>query len=110
MAQIAGRDIRKPFRQSHRRITTHTKCRAMGDAIELLANRSVNLWMVVPMDVAPHTARAVQVLAPINVDEPTTVRALDDERLVLGHLRERVPMMAPIPVTKQIRISFVRHI
>jgi hypothetical protein len=49
------------------------------------------------MDIAPKTAHAIEISSAVQVDQITAFRPLNDEGLVLGHLRERVPDEAPIP-------------
>jgi len=46
---------------------------------------------------APHARRAVEIPSPFRVDEPRPLAPLDEERLVLTHLRERVPHVLAIP-------------
>ncbi len=61
------------------------------------------------MKVAPHAARTVEVRAAIDIKKPTAFRPLDNERLVIGHLRERVPMVAAIPFAQIVVGGFVAH-
>ena len=96
--EIAGREIRQPLGQPNCRVAPHAQRRAMGHAIELLANRGVDSRMMVAVDVAPHAAGAVEILAAVDVDQPAAFGPRDDERLVLRHLREGMPMVAAIPV------------
>ena len=58
--------------------------------------------------VAPHAARAVEIRAAVDIEQPAAFGPLDHERLVLGHLRERVPIMAAIPIEKFVRGSGAR--
>ena len=82
----------------------------MGHPIELRTNRRVDLRVVVAVHVAPHAARAVEILAAVDIDQPATLRTLDHERLILGHLREGVPVMAAVPVTQFVASMFVVHV
>src|SRR5687768_1776842 len=56
--------------------------------------------MAMAVNVAPHAAGAVEIGAAIDVVQPAAVGALDQQRLVLGHLRERVPVVAAVPIEK----------
>ena len=71
--------------------------RDVGHAIELLADGGVDPRMAVPVDVAPQAADAVEVLAAVDVHQHAALGPLEDQRLVLGHLREGVPDKLAIP-------------
>ena len=74
-----------------------------GHPAELRLERGVEPRMPVAVDVAPHARRAVEVAAPLGVDEPRANAAIDEQRLVFLHLRERVPDVLAIPLAQQIR-------
>ena len=52
------------------------------------------------VDVAPQAADAVDVLVAVDVGEHAALGPFDDERLVLGHLREGVPDVGAVPIVK----------
>jgi hypothetical protein len=60
----------------------------------LRANGRVDMGMTMAVDVAPQATDAIEVLPPLGIDERATVCVLDEPRLVLGHLGERVPNAA----------------
>src|SRR6478609_280280 len=81
----------------------------MRHTTHLLTNCRVYLRMVVAVNVAPHAARAINVRSAVDVDESTTLGALDHERLVIRHLRKGMPMMLAIPIANFVASSFVVH-
>ena len=71
----------------------------MRDAIELSADRVVDLALLVAEDVAPERRDAVEVAAAIDVDQVIAFAALDQQRLFLaidGVRRERMPEMGVV--------------
>ena len=75
----------------------------MGNAVELIANGGVNSWVAMTVDVAPHATGTIQEFAAVNIDQVAALSAGDDERLVIGHLGEGVPVVAVIPVGEESR-------
>ena len=53
--------------------------------------------MAMAVEVAPQAAGGVEIFAAVDIDQRAAVGALDDQRLVLGHLREGVPDDFAIP-------------
>src|SRR5690349_14216981 len=94
--QAAGRDFDQSAGELDRRRMGHTKKRDMSDLVELLANGRVDLRMSMAMHVAPQAADAVDISTPLHVDQRAALGPLDEQRLVLGHLRERVPDVVAI--------------
>ena len=75
--------------------------RRVRDAIELRADRVVDLRDAMTVHRHPQRRDAVQVAVAVGVDELEAVRALDDQRVVvqpLLHLRERMPQVGAIEV------------
>ena len=54
--------------------------RRVGDAVELLADRGVDLRVPVPVNVAPEGGDAVEIAAPLDVDQLGPLRRLDHQR------------------------------
>src|SRR5262245_5418524 len=52
------------------------------------------------VQVAPHAAHAVEILAAVDVNQRATVRPLDHQRLIFSHLRESVPDDFTVPAEK----------
>lgn len=69
----------------------------MGRFVELLSDCCVDLRMPVAVNVAPQTAHSVEVFPAIHIDERAAAGPLDNERLILGHLREGMPDMREVP-------------
>src|SRR5205814_2007260 len=101
--QVTWRNIGQSLGEPHGRVATHAESRAVGDPVELLADRGIDSRMVVTVDIAPHAAGAVEILAAIDIDETAALGALNNEELVLGHLGERVPIVATVPFAKVVR-------
>src|SRR4051812_29668060 len=107
--EISRCNIRQPFCQPDGRVASHPERRAVSNAIELLTNRRVDTRVVVAVDIAPHAARAIEILATIDVNQPASFSALDDQRLVFRHLREGVPMMPKVPITEVVASGRIIH-
>ena len=74
------------------------KCR-MRHALELSANRIVELFLSMAVNVAPKRRHPVQILPPVYIDQKIALGAADDTRLLpqpILHLRERMPEIAMI--------------
>jgi hypothetical protein len=59
--------------------------------------------MPVTVHVAPDAGAGIEILTTFDVDEHTPLSALEDERLVFGHLREGVPNDLAIPLAKLVK-------
>ena len=68
----------------------------MGHPAELGDDRGVEPWMPVAVHVAPHAGRAVEVAVAGRIDEPGPCPVLDEQRLVLLHLREGMPHVVAV--------------
>ena len=108
--QIARCEVGQPLGQPHRRVTTHAQRRAVGHAVKLLAHGRIDPRVPVAVHVAPHAARAVEIRAAVDIEQPAAFGPLDHERLVLGHLREGVPEVAAVPIEKLVRGSVARSL
>ena len=94
----AGRgQIDQPPGQTDRRRIGASQGGHVGDAVELLAERSVEPGMAMAMHIAPQAARAVDVAVAVDVDQRAAVALLEDQRFVLGHLGEGVPDELAVP-------------
>jgi len=80
----------------------------MRHAIKLFAQRGVELWMAMPVQIAPHTAEAIEILAAVDINQRATVGALDHQRLIFSHLRESVPNDFTVPAEKFVASHFLR--
>src|SRR4051794_14905766 len=109
MLQIPWREISQTFGQSNGRIAAHTQRGAVSDAVELFADRSVDSWMVVAMDVAPHTARTIEIRTALDINQSTALCPLNNQGLVLRHLSEGVPMMAQVPILQLVSGRILAH-
>ena len=58
------------------------------------------------MDVAPKAAGAVDVFDSVDIDQHAAISSLDHKRLVLGHLRERMPNQRSVPVEQILPVLF----
>jgi hypothetical protein len=68
--------------------------------------------MTMPVDVAPQRRDAVDVAAPVGVDEVGALGSLDDERLLLAPvvlLGERMPEVTVIELCGRLRHLPKRH-
>ena len=72
----------------------------MGHAAELVDQGLVEPRMAVAVHVAPQTAGAIDVAFAIGVVERGPLPSFDEQRIVLLHLRERMPYVAGIPRSK----------
>ena len=97
MLKARRRDLDQPFGQLDRGGIRRPKRRHVRDALQLFANRRIELWVSVTMNVAPHAARAIQILVAVDVDQRATAAPLEDKRLILAHLGEGVPDDFPVP-------------
>ena len=71
--------------------------RDVGDAVELRADGRIQPRMPMAVDIAPQAADAVDIGVAVDVEEHAALGALDDQRLVLGHLGEGVPDQRAVP-------------
>ena len=69
----------------------------MCNLIELLTNRRIDSRMPVAVHITPQATHAIDKRSAMNIDQSATFRALDQQRLVLGHLREGMPDVLAIP-------------
>lgn len=69
----------------------------MRDLIQLPADRRIDMRMSMTVDVTPQATDSVQQLTPLRIVKPNAFRPLDNQRLVLGHLGESVPVMLAVP-------------
>src|SRR5450432_4096663 len=98
--EVTRHDVRQALGKPHRRVASHAERRAVGHAIELLANRGINSRMMMTVHVAPHAAGPIDVFAAVDVDQSTALGPRDHKRLILSHLRESMPKMAAVPINK----------
>ena len=96
--QPGRRDIDQPLGQGDGRRMRAAQQRDVGDVLELCDDRRVELRMAMAVHVAPQAADRVEIFPAVDVDQRRALAALEDQRLVLGHLRERVPDDLAIPL------------
>src|SRR4051794_34906151 len=75
----------------------HAKERDVCNLVELPADGRIDLRMTMTVNVAPQAADTVDVPSPVNVDQRASFSPLDQQRLVVGHLRKRVPDVLLVP-------------
>jgi hypothetical protein len=71
----------------------------MGHALELSANRVIERFFSMAVNVAPKRRHSVQILPPVYVDQKIAVRAADNTGLLaqpILHLGERMPEITMI--------------
>ena len=98
MPQAGRRDVDQPLGQGDGRRMRTAQQRDVGDLGQLCDNCRIELGMAMAVDVAPQAADRVEILPAVDVDQRRAVAALQDERLVLGHLGERMPHDLAIPL------------
>jgi hypothetical protein len=69
----------------------HPKIGNMGHSVQLITDRLVDRRMPMPVHVTPKRTGSVKESASMNILQPASLRRLDDESIVVFHLRERVP-------------------
>ena len=80
-----------PFGKKARKSRSQLDCFRIGraekgdmrHAVELVANRAIDCWMRVAMDVCPNRGVAVQVAAALAVLQPTALASHQDKRRVV---------------------------
>jgi len=97
--QSGRREFGQPLGERHRGGIRQAKRSDVGHLVQLSANRLIQSRVRVAVDVAPQIAHAVQELSAINIDQRTAVSPLDQQRLVLGHLRKGVPDDLAVPAS-----------
>ena len=73
----------------------------MRHLVDLRLDRVVNLLFSVPMHRHPEGGNSVEIFFAVDVEEPISLAALDDERglfLIIAHLREGVPEVLTIRI------------
>ena len=71
--------------------------RDVRDLVQLLAQGRVEPRMAMAVHVAPQAADGIEIFAAVDVDQGAPVGPFDDERFVLGHLREGMPDDFAVP-------------
>jgi hypothetical protein len=79
----------------------------MGDAIELLPDRRVELGVPVAVHVTPHAAAAIEIGVAVNVIERAAFRPFNDQRLILRHLREGMPDVLTVEAAKSVLFALI---
>ena len=77
----------------------------MRDFVELRPDRGIDLGHAMAMHVAPQAADAIQIAAPITVDQVHPLRGGNDQRLTglpQLHGRERMPDMHSVELAQVI--------
>ena len=92
--------VHQPLGQPDRRGVRRAEVRHVRHAVQLPADRLVELRVAVAVDVAPQAADAVQIAVPVDVEQRTPFGPLDHQRLVFGHLGEGVPDDPAVPVSE----------
>ena len=80
----------------------------MGNPLELRADRVVELFFAMAVNVAPERRHPVQILSSLHIDQEIAVAAADNARLFAHpflHLRERVPKIAMVELFQFVVIS-----
>ena len=88
------REFYEFFRELNRRDIGQTQQGAVRDPVELAANRAVDFRNAMPMHIAPHGRKSVEIAIAVYVFEIDALAARDDDgffpRVVL-HLRKGMP-------------------
>ena len=92
--------IDQPLGQQDGRRVRRAEVRDVGHAVELRADGRVDPRMPMTVDVAPQAADRVEIAAAVDIEDVAAFAALQDQRLVLGHLREGVPDERAVPVAE----------
>ena len=90
-------DLDEPAGELDRGGIGEAEVRGVGHLGGLLGEGRIEPRVPVAVHVAPHAGRAVEVAGTVGVDEPRALAPLDQERVVILHLRERVPDVLAIP-------------
>ncbi len=98
--QAGRRQIDQPPGQPDRRGVRRAEVSDVGHAIKLLADRGVDPRMAMAVDVAPQAARGVEIAAAVDIENVAALAAVENQRLVLGHLREGVPDERAVPMNE----------
>ncbi len=104
MVETRRREIDQSLGEANRGGVRSAEQRAMGHAVELLANGGVDPRVAMAMDIAPQAAHAIEIFAPLDVDERRALGSLDDQRLVFGHLGEGMPHDLAIPGSQAVEL------
>jgi hypothetical protein len=72
----------------------------MSDLAQLLDQGLIDLGDSMPKEIAPQRACPIEVSLAVDVGQPTPLRFLDDQTVVLGHLRKGMPDNGPVQFTK----------
>jgi hypothetical protein len=72
----------------------------MRHSRKLVDDRSVDPRVSVAMNVAPQTADTIEQTPALCIDQPIAFGSLDQQRLIISHLRKAMPMMKSIGMRK----------
>ena len=102
------------LRQADRRLVGKAEKRAVRELGGLVADGCDHARMGVTVDIRPDGAVAVEILSPLNVDQPAAAPLDQDHRLMprsapVPHLREGMPQVALVSINK-LRACHVRRI
>ena len=98
-AEPGGRDLDQPRGELGGAGVGEAEHRRVGDAVELVADRLVDQRVAVAVDVAPQRRDAVEIAAPVGVDQlvPSAASIISgSSRDPVALLRERVPEVVVI--------------
>ena len=97
LLQARRRHLHQPPGKLDRGRIGEAEIRRVGHPAGLGQQRRIEARMSVAVDVAPHARRAIEIAAAVAIDERAALAPLDEQRLVLLHLRERMPDMLAVP-------------
>ena len=78
----------------------------MSYTLQLLVNRAIQGWMIMPMDICPDGRVGIQVTLAVAIFQPRSVPGHQHQRLMgrrdpITHLRERMPDMVLVELDKR---------
>ena len=86
---------------------THPQVGHMGNFAQLLDHRTIDLLHAMPKEIAPQRTCSIEISLAMDIGKPTALRVLDDQSVVLGHLRKGMPDDGPVQFAKPCRLACV---
>ena len=102
--------IDQPLGQQDGRGVRGAEVRDVGHAVELGADGRVDARMPMTVDIAPQAADRVEIAAAVDIEDVAAFAALQNERLILGHLREGMPDQRAVPDGGVDRVKADMHV
>ena len=93
-AETPRRNLHQLLRKLNSRNIGQAQQRAMRHAVELRANSPVNLRNAMPIHIAPHRRKAIEIAIAVNIYEINTIAVRNNNGVlirIISHLRKRMP-------------------